>query len=109
MAAKRARTVSDTGRCLTPILMAIVVMLAFPSLAHADIVRGLMRIVDGVFAIPQGALSGTMSGPPILGTVFGTVVGAVRGVAMVTSGALETVISSIPIVEKLAPLIPIFV
>ena len=84
-------------------------LLAHPAMVHADIVRGLMRIVGGVLAIPAGAVSGTMSGPPIVGTVLGTLVGAVKGVAMVASGALETVISSIPVVGKLAPLIPIFV
>ena len=84
-------------------------LLAHPAMVHADIVRGLMRIVGGVLAIPGGALAGTMSGPPIVGTVFGTLVGAVRGVAMVASGALETVISAIPLGAKLAPLIPIFI
>ena len=79
-----------------------------PSAAQADVLRGLMRVVGGVLEVPRDILAGTFSGPPILGTVAGALVGTLRGAAMVTSGALEAVVSSIPIAAKLAPYIPVF-
>jgi len=67
-----------------------------------------MRVVGGVLEIPRSTLAGTFSGPPIIGTLVGALSGAVNGVMMVATGAIETVVSAIPLAEKLAPLIPVF-
>ena len=67
-----------------------------------------MRVVGGVLEVPKDAIVGTFSGPPLIGTAVGAVVGVLRGTAMVASGALETVISAIPIAAKAAPWIPVF-
>ena len=90
------------------VVVSLVSLLAMPSPAHADIVRGLMRIIGGVLEIPRSALVGTFTGPPILGTVGGVLVGAVNGIGMVASGALETIVSAIPLAAKAAPWIPVF-
>ncbi len=59
-------------------------------------------------AIPTSTLAGTFSGPPILGTLVGALSGTLNGVGMVVGGAVETIISAIPLAGKLAPYIPIF-
>ncbi len=86
----------------------VLILLAHPSSAHADIIRGLLRIVGGVMAIPTSTLAGTFSGPPIVGTLVGALSGTLNGIGMVAGGALETLISAIPFAEKAAPFIPIF-
>ena len=70
--------------------------------------RGLMRIVGGVLEVPRSTLAGTFGGPPIIGTVVGALSGAFHGVLMAAGGAIETIVSAIPLASKLAPLIPVF-
>lgn len=79
-----------------------------PSVVDADVLRGLMRVVSGVFEIPRATLAGTVSGPPVLGTVLGALTGAVNGLGLVAGGTLETVVSLVPLALKAAPLLPIF-
>ena len=83
-------------------------LLVRPTSAHADLLRGLMRIIGGVFEVPAETLAGTMTGPPIIGTALGALSGVINGVGMVAGGALETLLSAIPYAAKLAPYIPIF-
>ncbi len=92
------------------IVVAVIVCLVLtkPPVAHADLIRGIMRVVGGVFEIPKDVLTGTFGGPPIVGTIAGALTGTLRGAAMVVSGALETVISAIPLAAKAAPWIPVF-
>lgn len=87
---------------------ALTVLLAHPHAAHADIVRGLMRIVGGLIEVPRSTLAGTFGGPPIIGTLVGALSGALNGVLMVAGGTIETVVSTVPLAAKLAPLIPVF-
>ena len=95
-------------RLAKAVLLTLVLVLMRPLIAHADVVRGLMRVVSGVFELPKDVLVGTLGGPPIIGTVGGVVIGALRGTAMIVSGALEATLSAIPVAAKLAPYIPVF-
>ena len=89
-------------------LVVVILLVARPVPADADILRGLLRIIGGVLEVPRATLAGTFSGPPILGTAVGLLSGTLNGLGMVAGGALETVISAIPFAAKLAPLIPVF-
>ena len=79
-----------------------VFLMAAPA-AHADIIRGLGRIIGGVFAIPISVLAGTMSGPPIIGTLGGAIGGVFNGVGMVLGGVLDVASSAIPLAKAAAP------
>ena len=57
----------------------------------------------GVLQLPLQLLAGTFSGPPVIGTAFGAVNGVVRGVGMVTHGALELASSALGIAKTAAP------
>ena len=77
--------------------------------AEADIIRGLAKIVTGVFQFPVSTLAGTFSGPPILGTLMGAVNGTFQGIGLVASGLLDVTFSAMPIAKAVAPyLIPFF-
>ena len=67
-----------------------------------------MYVVAGVLEVPRSTLAGTFGGPPIVGTLLGVVNGTLRGLGLVTRGALETVVSAAGLVRKYAPLVPIF-
>ena len=88
---------------------AVAVLLLCAPPAHADIIRGLTKILTGVLTLPVSIITGTFSGPPVLGTVLGVVNGAVGGVTMVASGLLDLAASAVPIAKAVAPfLIPVF-
>ena len=95
-------------RGLASLVFVAVLFLAAPP-AHADIVRGIEKIISGALAIPMSTLSGTFNGPPIIGTLLGAVRGAFTGVGSVLSGVLDVASSAIPIAKAVAPfLIPVF-
>lgn len=75
----------------------------FPRNAEANILAGVTKMVVGVFAIPLSTLAGTFSGPPILGTLMGAVNGTIRGVTLVTSGALELALDGAGLAKAAAP------
>ena len=86
-----------------PALIFLCVFLAAAPAAHADIIRGLGRVIGGVFAIPISVLAGTMSGPPIIGTLAGAIGGTFNGVGMVLGGLLDVASSAIPLAKAAAP------
>ena len=90
-------------RSLTLCVVVLGWALTAPS-ASADLGSGIAYIIGGILEVPRATLAGTFGGFPILGTVFGALSGTLRGLAMVTRGALELV----PVAAKLAPLIPVF-
>ena len=85
-------------------VVAAVWLLAAPP-AHAGLVSGIGRIVAGVFQLPLSTLVGTLSGPPVLGTVFGAVNGAIGTVTMVTGGVFEVAAAAIPWARAAAPFV----
>ena len=93
---------------MAPLVFVAVLFLAAPP-AHADIIRGVGKIISGVLAIPMSTLAGTFNGPPIIGTLAGVVNGAFNGVGSVLSGVLDVASSAIPLAKAVAPfLIPVF-
>ncbi len=108
MAGRWSHSASSAFRSCVFTFGVVALIVTRPQPVRADIVNGLMRIVGGVLEVPKDILAGTFSGPPIVGTVAGALAGALRGTAMVASGALETVVSAIPVAAKLAPYIPVF-
>ena len=49
------------------------------SISEAAVVKGLQEVVAGVFQVPLSIISGTFSGPPIIGTLFGAASGLLSG------------------------------
>ena len=77
--------------------------------AEAAIVRGIQEVIAGIFQIPLSTISGTFSGPPVVGTVFGLLNGTVQGIGLVAHGALELAASVVSIAKAVGPyLIPVF-
>ena len=78
--------------------------------ARADdgLLGGVADIVTGALSIPAGAIAGTLTGPPILGTVTGALLGALNTLSLTTRGVLRLAGVAIPLVARLAPLLPIF-
>ena len=71
--------------------------------ADNDLVGGIGDIIGGVLALPMGILSGTFSGPPIIGTVSGAAFGAVQAVSSTARGLLRLVGCAVPAAASLAP------
>ena len=71
--------------------------------AEANLIRGISRIVMGVLQIPVSVLTGTVSGPPLIGTVFGLVNGTFQGVGLVANGALELAMDGVTVAKTVAP------
>ena len=90
--------------------MAVVVSLtgAAPE-AHAGIVTGIQKILMGVLSIPVQTLTGTFSGPPILGTVMGALNGTINGVGLVVGGVFDIASGVIPLAKTAAPYVLPFV
>ena len=86
------------------LLLALVIA---PARADASVFGGLGKIISGVLAVPEGLVTGTLHGPPIVGTIVGTVMGALNGVKLITFGTLETAASAVPLALKLLPFLPL--
>lgn len=115
MVGKRVRVhpVARSGRARIPLLICagipLVTLLWRTPTAEADIVRGLQKIVAGVLQVPLSTLTGTFSGPPVIGTAMGAIGGAINGVGLVLSGVFEVVAGVVPLAKSAAPfLIPVF-
>ena len=83
------------------LLAAVLLLAAAP--AEAGIVSGISKIVTGVLGVPLSILAGTMSGPPIIGTLAGALTGTIRGVSMVLGGAVDLAGAALPIARAVAP------
>lgn len=116
MTKKRATGVNLSGNNRSRRVLLVVGMVAawlvaapIPS-AHADndLIGGIGDIISGALSIPAGILSGTLSGPPVIGTVGGAVFGALNTVSLATRGVLRLVGVAIPIAASAAPYLPLF-
>ena len=88
-------------------LMAAPLLVATP--AEAALIRGIQEVIAGILQLPLSTISGTFSGPPVVGTLFGALSGAVQGVGLVAHGALELAASAVSVAKTVGPyLIPIF-
>ena len=85
----------------------LITLVIAPARADAGIISGLGKIISGVLAVPEGLITGTLTGPPIVGTLVGTVMGTLNGVKLITFGALETAASTVPLALKLLPFLPL--
>jgi len=85
----------------------VTITMAAPGHAEASLTGALSDLFNAVFAIPMGALSGTMSGPPLVGTLGGALFGAVNTLGYTMRGALQLVGVAIPLALKAAPYIPL--
>ncbi len=63
----------------------------------------------GLFAIPAGLLSGTATGPPLVGTVFGAISGTMTGAGLLLSGAWDLVTSGVAVAKMAAPFVLPFI
>ncbi|MBI4323102.1 MAG: hypothetical protein HY596_02370 [Candidatus Omnitrophica bacterium] len=103
---------ADNGRrwLIVGCCVAGLVMAARVPAAGADdgLLGGVADIVTGALSIPAGAIAGTLNGPPILGTVTGTLLGALNTLSLTSRGVLRLAGAVVPLVARLAPLLPVF-
>lgn len=85
------------------------VLAANPPVAEANVISGLTKIVAGVLNMPLSVLAGTMSGPPLVGTLLGAVNGTLQGIGMVAGGALELAMDGVALAKMAAPFVLPFV
>ena len=86
----------------------LVIGLVCATPVHADgndLIGGVGDILQGVFALPMGILAGTMSGPPILGTVMGVVNGAMGTLQYTLRGTFRVLGAVIPLAKSAAPFV----
>ena len=93
-------------RCALALVLASGV--AAPRSEANELIGGIGDIINGVLSIPAGVLGGTLSGPPILGTVGGALFGALNTVSLATRGVFRLLGVAIPLAAKVAPLLPVF-
>ena len=82
---------------------------AKPVYAQPDLFGAISDLVMGALALPIDVLAGTMSGPPILGTVNGALGGAFQTLAFATRGAFRLLGVALPLAEKAAPFVLPFI
>jgi len=77
--------------------------------AHADydLVGAVGDVVVGALAIPVDTIAGTLTGPPILGTVGGLLHGVLRTIGMTSRGLLRIAGMAVPVATSLAPFLPL--
>ncbi len=80
-----------------------------PVYAQPDLLGAVSDLVMGALAIPIDVLAGTLSGPPILGTVNGALGGVFQALAFATRGTFRLLGVAIPLAEKAAPFVLPFV
>ena len=99
----------NTLRRLSVVAIVTIGLLCMTPVAEANLIRGLQEVIGGVLQVPLSTLTGTFSGPPVLGTILGALSGVVHGVGMVAMGAFDIAASAVPIAKTIAPfLIPVF-
>ena len=88
----------------------IVGLLLFQPAVWADVagevVGGFTDLLTGIFAIPMGILQGTMSGPPIVGTVAGALTGTFHALSSTLGGVYRLIRAAVPVAGAAAPYLP---
>ena len=84
-------------------VMTIVSVACFAPQAEAGLVSGIRDVIAGVLEVPLSTLAGTVSGPPLIGTLFGAVSGVIHGVGLVTRGTLDLAVSGLSLAKAAAP------
>ena len=87
----------------------LVALVALTPTAEAAVFRSIAKILGGVFQVPAAILTGTFTGPPVVGTAFGAVNGVIGGVGMVASGLLDLASSAFGIAKAVGPYVLPFV
>ena len=82
----------------------MVLWLAAP--AYAGFSDGITDLVTAPFELPKQVLAGTLSGPPIVGTVAGAVVGTFATAGKVLRGVGGLATGVLNLGSALAPLAP---
>ncbi len=81
-----------------------------PARAEVDVVGGIVGgvgdILTGALSIPMSVISGTLTGPPIIGTIGGALRGILGTIGYTTRGAMRLVGVSLPVATSLAPFLP---
>ena len=90
---------------LGALALAAAVWLLAPPPAHAGLIGGITKIITGVFQLPVSTLVGTVSGPPIIGTLLGAVNGVIGTTTLLAGGVLEIAASAIPLAKAAAPFV----
>lgn len=86
-----------------------VLFLICPHKAYANPVSAITKVVGGILQVPVSIIVGTVSGPPIVGTLLGAVNGTLHGVGMVASGLLELGMDGVGLAKMAAPYVLPFV
>ena len=65
--------------------------------------RGISRLLTAPFQMPRYLIEGTLSGPPLLGTVGGALKGTLYTVSSVLNGTLDIARGAVPYAKYAAP------
>ncbi len=76
--------------------------------ADNDLIGGIGDVLAGATALPMSIIEGTLSGPPILGTLSGALLGTARTLGFATRGLLRLAGVALPLALRLAPYVPVF-
>ena len=91
---------------LVAFVLLVAAVLGLATTAHAGITEGLVDIVTGPLELPKQILVGTMSGPPIIGTLAGAIFGAVSAVGTTLRGVGEVAAGAVSLGAAVAPYAP---
>jgi hypothetical protein len=95
-------------RYLVIISLFILPMRAAYANPAGEAVGAVGDVINGVVSIPVGIIAGTLSGPPVIGTVGGALLGVLNALSLTTRGALRIVGVAIPLAASAAPYLPLF-
>lgn len=94
--------------CAIAAILFVALLIAAPP-AEANPISGVGKILMGVLQLPLSILTGTFSGPPVVGTVIGTINGVTQGLGLVANGVFELVGDGVAVAKAVGPyLIPVF-
>lgn len=83
-------------------------ILAAPAYA-GNLANGLVDVISGPLELPKQIIVGTLTGPPIIGTLAGAVTGAFAAIGTTLRGVAEVAAGSVSLGSSLAPYVLPFV
>ena len=96
---------------LVAVALFVSLVVSGPARAHAgagnDLIGGVGDIVAGAVSLPLNILTGTVSGPPIIGTLNGVLAGTFQTLGLTARGLMRITRGAIPIAMKLLPFLPL--
>ena len=88
---------------LRRVIIAVGGLVLFPQLASAEIFQGIQKILAGIIKLPANTLVGTLTGPPVIGTISGLLSGTIQSVGLIGSGLVDIAASAVSLAKLAGP------